>query len=185
MDQQEQLVEENLRLVYYLVKKNFAQDAVANSRYDDFLAVGMLGLVKAAQTFNEEKQIKFATYASKCIINEILMFLRREDRLRKNGITTISMDSVVRFDGENNNHSKIDFGAIIADSYNLEEEFVERASLQQAIDELPEGDRKLLYLMFKKELKQRDAAEVLGISQSYVSRKYKVAIKRLVESFNK
>lgn len=182
-EQQASLVENNVKLVYYLVRKSFLE----NGDYDELISTGFIGLVKAAKTFDEDKQIKFATYASKCIVNEILMFLRKRDRLRKNGIICLSMEANFQVSEEkaNHRHSPLNFQTLLADDTDIEAEYIERTSLQQALESLNARDRELLEMNYMRNMGQREIASYYGISQSYVSRKLVRAIKELKRSLNK
>nr|WP_026961674.1 RNA polymerase sporulation sigma factor SigE [Alicyclobacillus herbarius] len=176
------LIERNLRLVVYIARK-FENTGV---NIEDLVSIGTIGLIKAVNTFDPEKKIKLATYASRCIENEILMFLRRNNKVR----TEVSFDEPLNVDWDGNELLLSDVLGTDADTIyrNLEEE-VDRELLYDALAKLSERERKIMELRFGlqggREMTQKDVADLLGISQSYISRLEKRIIKRLQQEFNR
>lgn len=171
-----ELIQHNLRLVVYIAKK-FDNTGVDN---DDLISIGTIGLIKAINSFNPEKNIKLATYASRCIENEILMYLRRTARLK----TEISFDEPLNTDFEGNELLLSDVLGTSADSvYGDIESNAEKEQLKEALKKLSERERKIMFLRFGlgggEEMTQKDVADLLGISQSYISRLEKKIIQRL------
>lgn len=170
------LIEHNLRLVVFLAKKyeNTGVDL------EDLVSIGTIGLIKGINTFSKDKNIKLATYASRCIDNEILMFLRKNKRIR----TEVSIDASLSFDGEGNELHLEDVLGTAPDivSKGIEEE-TERTIMINEIMHLKPRDRDIMILRYglmnNEELTQKEVAEKLGISQSYISRIEKKVIKRL------
>ena len=170
------LIEHNLRLVVFLAKK------YDNPIYDleDLVSIGSIGLIKAIRTYKLDKNIKLATYASRCIDNEILMFLRKNKRR----MTEVSFEDSINFDGEGNELH-------IEDVYGTEDDIVQktienkdnRILLENEVKKLNDRDKNIIeqrYGLFgKKELTQKELADKLSISQSYISRIEKKVIKRL------
>ena len=176
------LVEHNLRLVIYIARKfdNTGADA------DDLVSVGTIGLIKAVNSFNPEKNIKLATYASRCIGNEILMYLRRLVRVR----SEVSFDEPLNTDWEGNELLLSDILGTDSDAvYKDIETGVEKELLRGALEKLPERDRNIMNMRFGldggEEMTQKDVAEMLGISQSYISRLEKKIIARLKNEMSK
>ena len=176
------LIERNLRLVVYIARK-FENTGVA---VDDLVSIGTIGLIKAVNTFDPHKKIKLATYASKCIENEILMHLRRNNKLK----VEISFDEPLNVDWDGNELLLSDVlgtenDLVIRD---LEEE-VDKKLLYMAMEKLSQRERKIMQLRFGlqdgHEKTQKEVAELLGISQSYISRLEKRIIKRLKKEINK
>ena len=161
------LVEHNLRLVVYIAKK-FENTGVD---LEDLISIGTIGLMKAINTFNNKKNIKLATYASRCIENEILMFLRRSNRLKGE----ISIDEPLNQDGDGNELLLSDLLGTDEDIVykNLEDE-VDKRLLKSAMEKLTDKEKNIMNLMFgmsgHKEKTQKEVADMLGISQSYISR---------------
>ena len=161
------LVEHNLRLVVYIAKK-FENTGVD---LEDLISIGTIGLMKAINTFNNSKNIKLATYASRCIENEILMYLRRSNKI--NG--EISIDEPLNQDSDGNELALSDLIGTDSDIVykNLEEE-VDRKLLRSAMEKLSTKEKNIMNLRFgmdgKKERTQKEVADMLGISQSYISR---------------
>ena len=161
------LVEHNLRLVVYIAKK-FENTGVD---LEDLISIGTIGLMKAINTFNNKKNIKLATYASRCIENEILMFLRRSNRLKGE----ISIDEPLNQDGDGNELLLSDLLGTDEDIVykNLEDE-VDKRLLKLAIWKLTDKEKNIMNLRFgmsgHKEKTQKEVADMLGISQSYISR---------------
>jgi RNA polymerase sporulation-specific sigma factor len=176
------LIERNLRLVVYIARK-FENTGVG---IEDLVSIGTIGLIKAVNTFNVEKRIKLATYASKCIENEILMYLRRNSRLR----SEVSFDEPLNVDWDGNELLLSDVlgteGDII---YKRLEEEVDRSLLRRALDKLNGRERRIMELRFGlsdgNERTQKEVADSLGISQSYISRLEKRIIKRLQKEFRR
>lgn len=171
-----ELIRHNLRLVVYIARKfdNTGVDA------DDLVSVGTIGLIKAINSFRVEKKIKLATYASRCIENEILMYLRRTVRLK----SEVSFDEPLNTDFEGNELLLSDILGTSAESvYGGVEAKAERELLKAALKKLSERERKIMYLRFGlgggEEMTQKDVADLLGISQSYISRLEKKIILRL------
>lgn len=176
------LIERNLRLVVYIAKK--FENAGVN--VEDLISIGTIGLIKAVNTFNPNKNIKLATYASRCIENEILMYLRRNSRTR----TEVSFDEPLNVDWDGNELLLSDVLGTEGDLVlkNIEKE-VERKLLYLAMDKLSSRERRIMELRFGLtngvEKTQKEVAELLGISQSYISRLEKRIIKRLQREIRK
>ena len=168
LDARNKLIEHNLRLVVFLSKK------YTNSMYDleDLVSIGTIGLIKGIKTYKLDKNIKLATYASRCIDNEILMFLRKNKK-RNN---EVSFEDSVNFDNEGNELHIEDIQKAIEEKDN-------KLLLEREIKNLSGRDKEIIefrYGLFgKKELTQKDLADKLAISQSYISRIEKKVIKRL------
>lgn len=169
-------IERNLRLVVYIARK-FENTGVV---VDDLVSIGTIGLIKAVNTFDPHKRIKLATYASKCIENEILMFLRRNNKLR----AEISFDEPLNVDWDGNELLLSDVLGTESDLVvrNLESE-VDRKLLYLAMEKLAPREKRIMQLRFGlnngQEKTQKEVADLLGISQSYISRLEKRIIKRL------
>jgi RNA polymerase sporulation-specific sigma factor len=172
------LVEHNLRLVVYIAKK-FDNTGVG---VEDLISIGTIGLIKAINTFNPDKNIKLATYASRCIENEILMYLRRNNKTK----LEVSIDEPLNVDWDGNELLLSDILGTEEDVIyrNIEEE-VDRKLLRKALSKLSERERIIVDLRFGlgtddgNERTQKEVADLLGISQSYISRLEKKIIKRL------
>ncbi len=170
------LIERNLRLVVYIARK-FENTGVG---IEDLVSIGTIGLIKAVNTFNVEKRIKLATYASKCIENEILMYLRRNSKTR----SEVSFDEPLNVDWDGNELLLSDVlgteGDII---YKRIEDEVDKNLLKKALSHLSGRERRIMELRFGlldgTERTQKEVADTLGISQSYISRLEKRIIKRL------
>ena len=176
LDARNKLIEHNLRLVVFLSKK------YTNSMYDleDLVSIGTIGLIKGIKTYKLDKNIKLATYASRCIDNEILMFLRKNKK-RNN---EVSFEDSVNFDNEGNELH-------IEDIYGTDEDIIQKAIedkdnkllLEREVKNLSGRDKEIIEFRYgsfgKKELTQKDLADKLAISQSYISRIEKKVIKRL------
>lgn len=176
------LIEHNLRLVVYISRKfeNTGVDA------DDLISIGTIGLIKAINSFRTDKNIKLATYASRCIENEILMYLRRTVRLK----SEVSFDEPLNTDFEGNELLLSDIlGTDSETVYGGVEASVERDLLKEALKKLPERERRIMYMRFglggQEEMTQKDVADRLGISQSYISRLEKKIIERLKKEISK
>ena len=176
------LIERNLRLVVYIARK-FENTGI---HIEDLVSIGAIGLIKAVNTFDPEKKIKLATYASRCIENEILMYLRRNSKTR----TEVSFDEPLNIDWDGNELLLSDVLGTENDTiYKNIEEQVDRKLLHKALDKLSDRERMIMELRFGlsdgEEKTQKDVADMLGISQSYISRLEKRIIKRLRKEFNK
>lgn len=176
------LIERNLRLVVYIARK-FENTGV---NIEDLVSIGTIGLIKAVNTFDPEKKIKLATYASRCIENEILMFLRRNNKIRGE----VSFDEPLNIDWDGNELLLSDVLGTENDTiYKDIEHQVDRKLLQKALAKLSDRERKIMEMRFglrgEEEKTQKDVADMLGISQSYISRLEKRIIKRLRKEFNK
>lgn len=172
------LIEHNLRLVVYIAKK-FDNTGIG---VEDLVSIGTIGLIKSINTFRSEKNIKLATYASRCIENEILMYLRRNNKTK----LEVSIDEPLNVDWDGNE-------LLLSDVLGTEEDViykdieteVERSLLTRAIGRLKERERTIIMLRFGinrsdgQEMTQKEVAELLGISQSYISRLEKKIMKRL------
>lgn len=176
------LIEHNLRLVVYISRK-FENTGVDP---DDLISIGTIGLIKAINSFRTDKNIKLATYASRCIENEILMYLRRTVKLK----SEISFDEPLNTDFEGNELLLSDVLGTDSDTvYGGVESSVEKELLKEALRKLPERERKIMYMRFGlgggEEMTQKDVADRLGISQSYISRLEKKIIERLKKEISK
>jgi len=172
----QKLIERNLRLVVYVARR-FENTGVG---LEDLISIGAIGLIKAVETFDPNKRIKLATYASRCIENEILMFLRK----LSNQKGEISLDEPINTDYDGNELLLSEVLGTDADSVMqpLEEE-TDRAILRRAVENLPSREKRIVQLRFglygEKEQTQKEVADKLGISQSYISRLEKRIISRL------
>ena len=172
----DKLITHNLRLVVYLVKK-YENSGVPS---EDLISIGTIGLIKAVNTFTPERNIKLATYASRCIGNEILMYLRKSSNRRQDA----SIDEPLNTDSDGNELLLMD--VLTADEpqvgYRLEQN-AERAALYRAVAGLSPRERRIMELRFglgrESEHTQKEVADVLGISQSYISRLEKRILRRL------
>ena len=172
------LIEHNLRLVVYIARK-FDNTSVG---VEDLISIGTIGLIKAINTFDVDKNIKLATYASRCIENEILMYLRRNNKTK----LEVSIDEPLNVDWDGN-------GLLLSDILGTDEDIIyrdledetERKLLNAAIDRLNPREQKIVKLRFglgreqEDEMTQKEVADLLGISQSYISRLEKKIMKRL------
>lgn len=173
------LIEHNLRLVVYVAKRY--ETNLTN--LEDLISIGTIGLVKAINTFKSDKNIKLATYASKCIENEILMYLRKKSKIR----SEVSLDEPLKCDYDGN---ELLLGDILSTSENevLDSLFVQedKTMLYEAISTLKPREIEILSLRFGlngfEELTQKETAEKMGISQSYISRLEKRIIKKLKDN---
>ena len=177
-----ELVEHNLRLVVYIAKK--FEGAGADG--DDLVSVGTIGLIKAIDSFRADKNIKLATYASRCIENEILMYLRRLSRSRQE----VSFDEPLNTDWEGNKLLLSDVMGTDADAvYSDVEGGVERELLKKSLSRLSMREQKIMRMRFGldggDEMTQKDVADKLGISQSYISRLEKKIIAKLKKDISK
>lgn len=177
-----QLIEHNLRLVVYIARK-FDNTGV---ELDDLISVGTIGLIKAVNTFNAEKKIKLATYASRCIENEILMHLRKVVRLKGE----VSLEEPLNVDYEGNELLLSDVLGTDNDCvFTSIESSIDEELLQKALSVLPDREKQIMYLRFglngMDEMTQKEVADMLGISQSYISRLEKKIVKKLRKEINK
>ena len=177
-DARKQLIEHNLRLVVYLARK-FENTGIC---VEDLISIGTIGLIKGINTFNPEKKIKLATYASRCIENEILMYLRRNNKVK----LEVSIDEPLNVDWDGNE-------LLLSDILGTEEDVIyqgleqeaEHRVLGSAISKLSEREQVIVKLRFGinmpegREKTQKEVADLLGISQSYISRLEKRIMKRL------
>ena len=176
IDARNKLIEHNLRLVVFLAKK------YDTSGYDleDLVSIGTIGLIKGVNTYKIDKNIKLATYASRCIDNEILMFLRKNKRSK----VEISLDGIVNLDGEGNElHLEDILGTdddIVPKEY---ENKLDKKILVEELENLDKRDRDIIIMRYgllnSKEYTQKEVADILNISQSYISRIEKKIIKKL------
>ena len=170
------LIEHNLRLVVFLAKKY----ENTNTDLEDLVSIGTIGLIKAVNTYRLDKNIKLATYASRCIDNEILMYLRKTKRKK----TEVSFEDSLSYDSEGNELHLEDILGTPDDIVTrpLEEE-IEKKILYQELEKLNDRDKEIMIMRYglfgKKEMTQKEVAETLGISQSYISRIEKKVIGRL------
>lgn len=175
-DVKKTLVERNLRLVVYIAKK-FENTGVG---IEDLISIGTIGLMKAINTFNANKNIKLATYASRCIENEILMFLRKSNRIKGE----ISIDEPLNQDGDGNELLLSDILGTEGDitSRHIEDE-VDKKLLKESIRKLSAREKYIMELRFgfgcNVEKTQKEVADMLGISQSYISRLEKKIISKM------
>ena len=178
----EPLITHNLRLVVYIAKKFESPGAGV----EDLISIGTIGLIKAVNTFRVEKNIKLATYASRCIENEILIYLRKSSQLRNE----ISIDDPLNVDWDGNELLLSDLLGSDPDAVNrgVEQE-AEKELLLSAVSRLPPREKTIMELRFglasKKEHTQKEVADELGISQSYISRLEKRIITRLRRDLEK
>ena len=170
------LVEHNLRLVAHIVKKYYAQ----TGDQDDLISIGTIGLIKGISTFKADKNVRLATYASRCIENEILMYLRKSSSQRNE----VSLDEPLNTDWDGNELLLSDVLGTDADTVMRPiEADVDRQLLGAAIEKLSDREREIIVLRFglngRREQTQKEVADRLGISQSYISRLEKRIINRL------
>ncbi len=175
-DARKRLIEHNLRLVVYIAKR-FENTGIG---IEDLVSIGTVGLIKAINTFNPEKNIKLATYASRCIENEILMYIRKHSNER----AEISIDEPLNTDWDGNELLLSDILCSDEDRISFEiEQLEERARVREAVFCLEAREREIIELRYglngKRELTQKEVADKLGISQSYISRLEKKIIARL------
>ena len=176
------LIERNLRLVVYIAKK--FENAGVN--VEDLISIGAIGLIKAVNTFNLDKNIKLATYASRCIENEILMYLRRSSRTK----SEVSFDEPLNIDWDGNELLLSDILGTENDIvYNHIEEEVNRNLLVYALKKLSTREKQIMEMRFGlisgREMTQKEVADKMGISQSYISRLEKKIIGRLRKEIKK
>lgn len=178
----DKLIEHNLRLVVYIAKK-FETSGI---ELEDLISIGAIGLIKAVKTYSIDKNIKLATYASRCIENEILMQLRKNTRIKNE----ISLDEPLSSDGEGNE-------LLLADIISVDEECVsknietsaEKQILMNVIGKLDSREQMIMYLRFglagNEEKTQKEVADLMGISQSYISRIEKKILGKLRKKLEK
>ena len=174
------LVEHNLRLVVYIARR-FENTGIL---LEDLISIGTIGLMKAIGTYRLDKKIKLATYASRCIENEILMFIRKTSKEK----TEVSLDEPINMDGDGN---ELLLGDILGTEEDVVfkplEEDVDLCVLRQSLRELPQRERDLINMRFglegRREVTQKEAAQQMGISQSYISRLEKRIMQRLKKEF--
>lgn len=176
------LIERNLRLVVYIARK-FENTGVG---IEDLVSIGTIGLIKAVNTFDPNKKIKLATYASRCIENEILMYLRRNNKTR----SEVSFDEPLNIDWDGNELLLSDVLGTDNDIiYKYLEEEVDRKLLNIALQKLNGRERRIMELRFglldSTEKTQKEVADMLGISQSYISRLEKRILKRLKKEIHR
>ena len=174
------LIERNLRLVVYIARK-FETTGIG---IEDLISIGTIGLIKAVNTFCPEKNIKLATYASRCIENEILMYIRKT----ANQKTEVSLDEPINMDCDGNE-------LLLSDILGTDEDMIMRpleddvdiCILRQALRDLPDREREIVLMRFglegRRELTQKEVAQKMGISQSYISRLEKRIMLRLKKEF--
>lgn len=176
LEARNKLIEHNLRLVVYVAKR-FETNSF---NLEDLISIGTLGLIKAISTFKSDKNIKLATYASRCIENEILMFLRKKSKMK----VEISLDEPLKMDSDGN---ELLLGDVLgSDPNEINENIIieeKKEALYKAIEELKPREKTILKMRFGlydyEEMTQKDVADTLGISQSYISRLEKRIIKKL------
>lgn len=178
----QKLIEHNLRLVVYVAKKFPSADVDV----EDLISIGSLGLIKAINSFNADKNIKIATYASKCIENEILMYLRKISKQKQ----VVSLDEPLNIDGDGNELVLFD---LLPSENNSPQEDMEKSTEKQilwrVINKLGAREKEIMVLRFGlqggEELTQKEVADSLGISQSYISRLEKKIVVRIKKEITK
>ena len=181
IDAKEKLIEHNLRLVVFLAKKY----ENTNVDLEDLVSIGSIGLIKAINTFSSNKNIKLATYASRCIDNEILMYLRKTKKKR----TEVSFEDSLSFDSEGN---ELHLEDVLGTDDNVVtkpiEDELDKKLMYMEVSKLNKRDKEIIELRYglsgKKEMTQKEVASMLGISQSYISRIEKKVIKKLSSIIN-
>ena len=176
MEARNKLIEHNIRLVVFLAKK------YENTGYDleDLVSIGSIGLIKGINTYKMDKNIKLATYCSRCIANEILMFLRKNKKRR----TEISFEDALNYDAEGNElHLEDILGTDEDIVYKEFESKIDKRALEKELNSLNDRERHIMKLRYglnnTEEYTQKEVANMLGISQSYISRIEKKVIKKL------
>lgn len=172
----QKLIEHNLRLVVFIARR-FENTGV---NLEDLISIGTIGLIKSISTYRRDKNIRLATYASRCIENEILMYIRKISNQK----TEISLDEPINMDYDGNELLLSDILGTDEDTVTCAlEDDVDLQLLRQALKQLPERERRIIYMRFglegQRELTQKEVAEVMGISQSYISRLEKRIMQRL------
>ena len=176
IDARNKLIEHNLRLVVFIAKKY----ETTLDTLEDLVRIGTIGLIKGINTYKIDKNIRLATYASRCISNEILMYLRKN----KKRVGDISFEEALSFDGEGNElHLEDIIGTNEDVTYKEYEKMTDIDILKNRIDELNSRDKQIMVMRYglynTKEYTQKEVASILGISQSYISRIEKKVIKKL------
>jgi RNA polymerase sporulation-specific sigma factor len=176
MDARDTLIVHNLRLVVYIAKK-FESTKI---NIEDLISIGSMGLIKAVQTFKIEKNIKLATYASRCIENEILMHLRKTIKIRQE----VSLDEVLNIDSEGNEMVLADIlGSVDEETIDQMTKEEDQRNIYNALYNLNEREREIIEMRFglfdREVMTQREVAKLLGISQSYISRLEKRIIDKM------
>ena len=176
----QRLIERNLRLVVFIARR-FENTGV---NLEDLISIGTIGLIKAINTYRRDKNIKLATYASRCIENEILMHIRKISSQK----TEVSLDEPINMDYDGNELLLSDvLGTDEAIIFRPLEEDVDLRVLRQAVKELPERERQIVQMRFglygQQELTQKEVAQLMGISQSYISRLEKRIMQKLKKEF--
>lgn len=173
-------MEHNLRLVVYIARRFEG----TSTNIEDLISIGTIGLIKAVGTYRTDKNIKLATYASRCIENEILMHMRKISNQK----TEVSLDEPINMDGEGNE-------LLLSDILGTEEDVIQRPMeekvdmlvLRKAVSDLPEREREIILMRYgmlgRKELTQKEVAQYMGISQSYISRLEKKILLRLRKEY--
>lgn len=179
-DARQKLVEHNLRLVVYIARR-FENTGI---NLEDLISIGTIGLIKAIGTYKLDKKIRLATYASRCIENEILMYIRKT----ANQKAEVSLDEPINMDCDGNELLLSDILGTDEDMiFRPLEEDVDRRVLRQALRELPDREREIIVMRFglegRPELTQKEVAQKMGISQSYISRLEKRIMQRLKKEF--
>ena len=180
-DARDKLIEHNLRLVVYLAKKYES----SGYELEDLISIGSLGLIKGVKTYKVNKNIKISTYVSRCICNEILMFLRKNKRKK----CEVSLEETLNYDAEGNTLNLEDVigtdGDIVAKEY---ENNINKRFIEQKLNSLKEREKLIMTLRYglnnSKEYTQKEVANILGISQSYISRIEKKIINNIKISTN-
>ncbi len=180
--QKQRLIEHNLRLVVYIARR-FENTGV---NLEDLISIGTIGLIKAIGTYRRDKNIRLATYASRCIENEILMHIRKI----ANQKTEVSLEEPINMDGEGNELLLSDILGTDEDVvFRGLEEDVDLCCLRQALQRLPEREKEIVTMRFglegRQELTQKEVAQHMGISQSYISRLEKRIMLRLRKELNR
>lgn len=176
MEARNTLIVHNLRLVVYIAKK-FESTKI---NIEDLISIGSMGLIKGVQTFKIEKNIKLATYASRCIENEILMYLRKTNKMRQE----VSLDEVLNVDSEGNEMILADIlSANDEETLSILTKDEDKREIYQALNNLPKREREIIIMRFglyeRTPLTQKEVADLLGISQSYISRLEKRIIDKM------
>jgi len=172
----QKLIEHNLRLVVFIARR-FENTGI---NLEDLISIGTIGLIKSISTYRRDKNIKLATYSSRCIENEILMYIRKI----ANQKTEVSLDEPINMDYDGNELLLSDVLGTEEDTVTCAlEDDVDLHLLRQALQELPERERQIIYMRFGlngcREMTQKEVAQVMGISQSYISRMEKRIMQRL------
>ena len=182
MDARNKLIEHNLRLVVYIAKR-FEN---TNIDIEDLISVGTIGLIKAINSYDNSKKIKLATYGARCIENEILMYLRKNNKIKNN----ISLDAPLNVDWEGNMLLLSDILGTDPDEVFYDaEKSVETEALAKCANKLPERERQIIKMRFGilgiEKKTQKEIADIMGISQSYISRLEKKVLSKLKKEIAK